>query len=60
MDTRILWYNEPLLTQGRRGPSHRLASDHGRVQALKKIGVYGYVTAAGSTNSAYGTHPLAA
>jgi len=29
-------------------------------KALKKIGVYGYVTAAASSNSAYGTHTLAA
>ena len=28
-------------------------------KALKKIGVYGYVTAAASSNSAYGTHTLA-
>jgi len=60
VDTRALWYNKRLLAKAGVGVPTDWASFLAAAKALKKIGVYGYVTAAASSNSAYGTHTLAA
>jgi multiple sugar transport system substrate-binding protein len=59
VDTRALWYNKSLLAKAGVGVPTDWASFLAAAKALKKIGVYGYVTAAASSNSAYGTHTLA-
>ena len=59
-DTRALWYNKSLLAKAGVDVPTDWASFLAAAKALKKIGVYGYVTAAASSNSAYGTHTLAA
>ena len=60
VDTRALWYNKTLLTQAGVAVPTDWPSFMAACKALKKIGKYGYVTAANSSNSAYGTHTLAA
>jgi multiple sugar transport system substrate-binding protein len=59
VDTRALWYNKTLLTQAGVAVPTDWTSFMAACKALKKIGKYGYVTAANSSNSAYGTHTLA-
>jgi multiple sugar transport system substrate-binding protein len=59
VDTRALWYNKKLLTQAGVAVPTDWDSFMAACKALKKIGKYGYVTAANSSNSAYGTHTLA-
>lgn len=59
VDTRALWYNKALLAKAGAAVPTDWASFLAAAKALKKIGVYGYVTAAASSNSAYGTHTLA-
>ncbi len=59
VDTRIFWYNEPLLNKAGVAPPTDWTSYLAVCKALKKIGVYGFVTSALATNSAYGTHQLA-
>jgi multiple sugar transport system substrate-binding protein len=59
VDTRALWYNKTLLTQAGVDVPTDWTSFMAACKALKKIGKYGYVTAANSSNSAYGTHTLA-
>jgi multiple sugar transport system substrate-binding protein len=60
VDTRALWYNKTLLDKAGAAVPTDWPSFLAAAKALKKIGVYGYVTAASTTNSAYGTHTLAA
>jgi multiple sugar transport system substrate-binding protein len=60
VDTRALWYNKKLLQQAGVAVPTDWNSFMAACKALKKIGKYGYVTAANSSNSAYGTHTLAA
>ncbi len=60
VDTRALWYNKTLLNQAGVAVPTDWTSFMAACKALKKIGKYGYVTAANSSNSAYGTHTLAA
>ena len=60
VDTRALWYNKKLLQQAGVAVPTDWDSFMAACKALKKIGKYGYVTAANSSNSAYGTHTLAA
>jgi multiple sugar transport system substrate-binding protein len=59
VDTRALWYNKALLAKAGAAVPTDWPSFLAAAKALKKIGVYGYVTAAASSNSAYGTHTLA-
>jgi len=59
VDTRALWYNKSLLAKAGVSVPTDWPSFLAAAKALKKIGVYGYVTAAASSNSAYGTHTLA-
>jgi multiple sugar transport system substrate-binding protein len=59
VDTRALWYNKSLLAKAGAAVPTDWPSFLAAAKALKKIGVYGYVTAAASSNSAYGTHTLA-
>ena len=59
VDTRVFWYNEPLLHKAGVAPPTDWTSYLAVCKALKKIGVYGFVTSALATNSAYGTHQLA-
>ncbi len=59
VDTRALWYNKTLLDKAGAAVPTDWASFLAAAKALKKIGVYGYVTAAATSNSAYGTHTLA-
>jgi multiple sugar transport system substrate-binding protein len=59
VDTRALWYNKTLLDKAGAAVPTDWNSFLAACKALKKIGVYGYVTAANSSNSAYGTHTLA-
>ena len=59
VDTRALWYNKTLLNQAGVAVPTDWTSFMAACKALKKIGKYGYVTAANSSNSAYGTHTLA-
>ena len=59
VDTRALWYNKKLLAKAGAAVLTDWNSFLAACKALKKIGVYGYVTAANSSNSAYGTHTLA-
>jgi multiple sugar transport system substrate-binding protein len=59
VDTRALWYNKTLLDKAGAAVPTDWNSFIAACKALKKIGVYGYVTAANSSNSAYGTHTLA-
>jgi multiple sugar transport system substrate-binding protein len=59
VDTRALWYNKSLLAKAGVGVPTDWPSFLAAAKALKKIGVYGYVTSAASSNSAYGTHTLA-
>ena len=59
VDTRALWYNKTLLAKAGAAVPTDWPSFLAAAKALKKIGVYGYVTAAASSNSAYGTHTLA-
>ncbi len=59
VDTRALWYNKTLLDKAGAAVPTDWPSFLAACKALKKIGVYGYVTAANSSNSAYGTHTLA-
>ena len=58
VDTRIFWYNEPLLKKAGAEPPTDWPSYLAACKALKKIGVYGFVTSALATNSAYGAHQL--
>jgi multiple sugar transport system substrate-binding protein len=59
VDTRALWYNKRLLAQAGADVPTDWPSFLAAAKALKKIGVYGYVTSAATSNSAYGTHTLA-
>jgi multiple sugar transport system substrate-binding protein len=59
VDTRALWYNKKLLAKAGADVPTDWASFLAAAKALKKIGVYGYVTSAATSNSAYGTHTLA-
>jgi multiple sugar transport system substrate-binding protein len=59
VDTRVLWYNETLLQKAGASVPTDWPSYLAACKALKKIGVYGYVTAAATSNAAYGTHTLA-
>ena len=59
VNTRALWYNKSLLAKAGAAVPTDWPSFLAAAKALKKIGVYGYVTAAASSNSAYGTHTLA-
>jgi multiple sugar transport system substrate-binding protein len=59
VDTRALWYNKSLLAKAGVDVPTDWASFLAAAKALKKIGVYGYVTSAATSNSAYGTHTLA-
>jgi multiple sugar transport system substrate-binding protein len=59
VDTRALWYNKKLLAKAGVAVPTDWDSFMAACKALKKIGVYGYVTAANTSNSAYGTHTLA-
>jgi multiple sugar transport system substrate-binding protein len=59
VDTRVLWYNETLLKKAGADVPTDWPSYLAACAKLKKIGVYGYVTAAATSNAAYGTHTLA-
>lgn len=59
VDTRVLWYNETLLQKAGADVPTDWDSYLAAAKALKKIGVYGYVTSAATSNAAYGTHSLA-
>jgi multiple sugar transport system substrate-binding protein len=59
VDTRVFWYNEPLLKKADVAPPTNWTEYLAACKALKKIGVYGFVTSALATNSAYGTHQIA-
>jgi len=59
VDTRILWYNEVLLKKAGAAVPTDWPSYLAACKALKKIGVYGYVTSANATNSSFGTHTVA-
>ncbi len=59
VDTRVLWYNETLLEKAGADVPTDWPSYLAACAKLKKIGVYGYVTAAATSNAAYGTHSLA-
>jgi multiple sugar transport system substrate-binding protein len=59
VDTRVLWYNEQLLEKAGADVPTDWQSYLAAAAKLKKIGVYGYVTSAATSNAAYGTHTLA-
>jgi multiple sugar transport system substrate-binding protein len=59
VDTRVLWYNETLLEKAGADVPTDWDSYLAAALKLKKIGVYGYVCAAATSNAAYGTHTLA-
>lgn len=59
VDTRVLWYNETLLHKAGATVPTDWPSYLAACKALKKIGVYGYVTSAATSNAAYGSHTLA-
>jgi multiple sugar transport system substrate-binding protein len=59
VDTRVFWYNQTLLKKANVAPPTNWTEYLAACKALKKIGVYGFVTSALATNSAYGTHQIA-
>jgi multiple sugar transport system substrate-binding protein len=59
VDTRVLWYNETLLDKAGADVPTDWDSYMAAALKLKKIGVYGYVCAAATSDAAYGTHTLA-
>ena len=57
LDMRVMWYNQDLMEQAGAEPPTDWQSYMDAAEALKKIGVYGYATAAGA-GSFTGSHVL--